>query len=174
MHTRSARRSDYAPTMWAVIGLAGSYDEATPDVVSVSLPLDTPPDGAVPLDTPADTAVPVDTPPDGAALDEPSGLAIELILPSEPTPLSGLRECQVRLHAAEGTPLQLVGFYLGTDRLAEKAVSASSGWSELTTACDFSGVAPGSYTLTAVVQDRSGDRARVQRTVEVVGAEEAP
>jgi hypothetical protein len=242
MHTRSARRSDYAPTMWAVIGLAGSYDEATPDVVAprrdvavdsgaddpgvlpvsvsvdtapddpvlvdtppddavpldtppdtavpldtppdtavpldtpvdTAVPLDTPPDTAVPLDTPVDTAVPLDTPPDAAVPDEPSGLAIELILPSESTPLSGLRRCEVRLHAAEGAPLQLVGFYLGTERLAEKAVSASSGWSELTTACDFSAVAPGSYTLTAVVQDRSGDRARVQRIVEVVGAEEAP
>jgi len=218
MHTRSARRSDYAPTMWAVIGLAGSYDEATPDVVAprrdvavdsgadgpgvvpldtppdtavpldtppdtaipldtspdTAVPLDTPPDTAVPLDTPPDTAVPLDTPPDTAVPAEPSGLAIELILPNQSAPLSGLRRCKVRLHAAEGAPLQLVGFYLGTDRLAEKAVSASSGWSELTTACDFSGVAPGSYTLTAVVQDRSGDRARVQRTVEVVGAEEAP
>lgn len=198
MHTRSARRSDYAPTMWAVIGLAGSYDEVTPDVVAPlpdvavdsvvdrsevvpvpddAVPVGTPPDDVVLVDTPPDDVVPVDTPPDGGVSDggvpdEPSGLAIELILPAESTLLSGPSRCTVRLHAAEGTPLQLVGFYLGTERLAEKAVSASSGWSELSAACDFSDVAPGSYTLTAVVQDRAGDRARVQRTVEVVGAEE--
>jgi len=184
MHTRSARRSDYAPTMWAVIGLAGSYDTATPDVVA-QLPLDDsvtqPSDSGVrpPLeetkvsaeDVSAPVSVPVSTELDESRAPEPEGLAIEWVYPSAGEVFQGRRTCEVRLHSAPGTPLQLVGLYLGTDRLAEKAVSAQSGWSELQLECDFSGVDPGAYELTAVVQDRAGDRARVQQMI-TVGEEE--
>jgi hypothetical protein len=203
MHTLSARRSDFAPTMWAVIGLAGSYDRLTPDVIAprldveeeiaarapeveevenegdpavagdsdaeaiqVEVPLDVAPD--VPSEIPAETFV----------QDEPEGLAIEIMLPSDGAQLSGLVACKARLHAAAETPLKLVGFYLGTERLAERAVSADSGWSEVEMDCNFTDRAPGEYTLTAVVQDRASNRAMVQHAVQIVDSgsqgEQAP
>jgi len=197
MHTLSARRSDFAPTMWAVIGLAGSYDKVTPDVVAprvesptetagtspetdVAVPVEVSPDGPVdtPLDVPVEPSqdVPVDVLPDGPVesppqvtpAPEPVGLALELLYPVDGMEVSGSTPCKVRLHATEGTPLQLVGFYLGTEQLAERAVSAESGWSELELDCDLRGYAPGDYELTVVVQDRSSNRAMVQRALTIV------
>ena len=193
MHTLSARRSDFAPTMWAVIGLAGSYDRLTPDVIAPRLDVEEEIAARVPEVQEAQNEgdlvvagdsdaiqveVPLDVVPDVSSEipaetfveDEPEGLAIEIVLPSDGVQLSGLVTCKARLHAAAETPLKLVGFYLGTERLAERAVSADSGWSEVEMDCNFTDREPGEYTLTAVVQDRASNRAMVQHAVQIVGS----